>query len=145
MTNAIRYLDALKARMGGVSDYRLAQILGISKQRLSKYRNEEDSFGTETAEKVAKALEIDPDEVVVAVQIDRAKTPEERARWESILKKCTSLSAALLLAFAVAGTPAPAQASDTRMCIMSNRRRAMIRRLIQSFAAFARYKTFQTA
>ena len=145
MTNAIRYLEALKARTGGASDYRIAKILGVTQQTVSKWRTERDSFSTTTAEKVANALEIDPAEVVLAAQIDRAKTPEEKALWESILKKCTSLSAALLLAFAVAGTPAPAQASGGSMCIMLSLFHAMARRLASAFAAVSRYRTFQTA
>lgn len=36
MTNAQKYLDAVKAHYGGVSDYRAAKILEVTKSAVSR-------------------------------------------------------------------------------------------------------------
>ncbi len=104
MTNTTKYLDALKARHGSISDYRAAQILGVTRASVSKWRNGLDSFSPTSAEKVANALGIDPARVVIEAQIDRAKTPEERHIWEDILRKATGAACALVLAFGLFAT-----------------------------------------
>ena len=140
MTNAVKYLDELKAHLGDVSDYRIGQYLGVTRAAVSRWRNGIDSFSPETAVKVAKALEIDPIEVVLAAQIDRAKTPEERALWDGLLKRCAGSCAALALAFSLIGAPAPADASTGSNVYYVKRRRICRPVNLSDFREFFGYR-----
>lgn len=112
MSNAEKYLDALKAHWGGVSDYRVAKNLDVSTSAVSRWRTVDDSFSPETAKKVADALETDAAVVVIEAEIDRAKTAEQRAIWEQILRRLTATAAVVCLAVAGLAAPSPAHAAS---------------------------------
>lgn len=83
MTNTtIGFLDALKARNGGASDYAIAKILGVTQQTVSRWRVGKDFLGDSTAIKVGKLLEIDPRYVVACAHAERAKTDDEKTVWQ---------------------------------------------------------------
>lgn len=126
MKTAAEYLDAIKTRHHLASDYAAAQKLGISRQRVSAYRSGSDSFSEETAARVAELLDCDPEEVVIAAHAERAKDAKTRALWTRLAKKAGYAAGVVMVAGAMAGAPAPAQASSSPFCIMStsgNRRR----------------------
>jgi len=113
MNNAQKYLTELKARKGGVSDYRVSKILNVSAQAVSKWRNGQDSFSPTTAKKVADELGIDEEIVVIESQLDRCKTPEEAEIWQKVLRRLGGAAAAVV-AFTVIGlAPMDTQAAST--------------------------------
>jgi hypothetical protein len=85
--NTIEYLDAVKAAKGLTSDYQLAKLLGFPLSSVSSYRTGRRFFDDDAALTVALALQINPLEVIAAANAERAKTPEQKARWMSVVEK----------------------------------------------------------
>jgi len=106
MNTTIQFLDALKARHCGASDYAISKILGVTQQTVSRYRVGKDFLGDSTAIRVAKLLEIDPAYVVACAHAERAKAEDEKAVWTG---------------FAALFTPPPGVIPDNSICIMLNR------------------------
>ena len=123
MRSTVDFLDAVKSRHSLPSDYALAPFLGITKQEVSKLRNGKVYLGDSTALQVAKLLEIDPAEVIASAYFERAKRPEEKAVWQSIMKRLGGAAACVVLGLSLV-TPPPAQASESpALKIMLNLRR----------------------
>jgi len=83
MKTIISYIDDLKEKYG--SDYKNAQMLGISKEAVSQIRKR-GTIGDETALKIAELLEIDPSEILIAAAMARS-TGEVKTAWENVGKK----------------------------------------------------------
>lgn len=83
----VEYLDAVKNRYGIKSDYALAKHLGFNHTAVSGYRNGHRFFDDDAALTIATALELNPLEVIAAANAERAKTPEQKARWMSVMEK----------------------------------------------------------
>lgn len=77
------YLDDLKEKNG--SDYRTAQLLGISKEGVSKIRKR-GQMSDETAIKVAELLEVDEGELLIAAAIARSDGAVLNA-WKNVSKR----------------------------------------------------------
>ena len=106
MKTTIEFLDELKARNGGASDYSIAKILGITHQMVSKYRLGKDCLGDSTAIRVAELLEIEPAIIIASVHAERAKSDQEKAVWREILEKLGGVAAGVLLTIGAATLPA---------------------------------------
>jgi transcriptional regulator with XRE-family HTH domain len=85
--NTVDYLRAVKARCGITSDYALAARLGITRSAVSKMQQGDVAFSDDVALTVAELLQIDPIVVIAAANAQRAKTPEQKARWEGLMEK----------------------------------------------------------
>jgi transcriptional regulator with XRE-family HTH domain len=83
----VQYLDAVKARFGLVSDYSVAKKLGFTQTAVSQYRHGRRFFDDDAALIVAQVLDLEPIVVIAAANAERAKTPEAKARWESLMEK----------------------------------------------------------
>lgn len=81
------FLDAAKKKLGIESDYALSKALGLTTSAISNYRSGRSRMDAKVALKVAKAAGIDPIVPMAAVEAERAKDPEVRAVWESLLEK----------------------------------------------------------
>ena len=101
-----RYLAKVSEAHGGASDYRIGLILGESHQRISNYRTGKRQFDNVAAFRVAALLGIDAREIIAAVEIDRAKSDEDRDFWRSI----AGAAASILLTSLFGLQPAPANA-----------------------------------
>ena len=84
MKTTIDFLDAVKARNNGASDYAVAKMLGVTQQTVSRWRVGKDFFGDSAAIKVADKLKIDPRYVVACAHAERAKGDDEKAVWLGI-------------------------------------------------------------
>ena len=71
--NTWDYIERVRARNNGCSDYRIAQILGISKQSMSKYRSAGTPADDEIAAKIAVALDLPPMRVIADLRAGRAE------------------------------------------------------------------------
>ncbi len=83
----IEYLDAVKTRLGITSDYALAKALGWPQATISGYRTGRRYFDDDAALSVAAALDVHPLQVIASANAERAKTPEQRARWSGVMEK----------------------------------------------------------
>lgn len=111
MNTTQRYLETLKAKTGAPSDYKLAQILDITRQQMSNYRTRGEQFGEETCMKVASILEIDPVIVMAEVQMEKAKNEQAKAAWKMLFERLGGVAASLLIATTLgAMTPTNANA-----------------------------------
>lgn len=138
MHTTIELLDAARAALGGVSDYRLAQVLGVNKNVVSNWRAGH-TIGNDHALAVGRVLEIDPVYVIACASAERAPAGARQewsrvaGRFQGAGRKIASLLRHAAVAGVVlgagifgAGAPSPAEASadpGRTMSILSTRRR----------------------
>lgn len=83
---SLEYLEAVKTRLGISSDYALAARLGVTRSAVSKFQKGA-VFGDDVALTVAEILGLNPLVVIAAANAERAKTPEQKARWTGLMEK----------------------------------------------------------
>ena len=86
------YLDSLKKKYELKSDYALAKFLGISKQRITTYRQGRSSFNTEFSIIVAKFLGLEPMEIIAAMNAVREKDNLAQTFWKDTYYKMAMIS-----------------------------------------------------
>lgn len=125
-------LDQVKARYELPSDYALAKKLGMSRERISKYRTTGGALGADAALKVAQLLDLDAGYVLACMEAERTDSDAARVEWRRLAErvKSSGVAAALLLLVATpALTPTPANAApalaDAVVCILCKIRRAL--------------------
>lgn len=94
--DTLGYLAACKKRLGIESDYALAKALGVTQAAVSSYRTEKSKISDDVALTVAEILGINPLEVIAAANAERAKTPEQKARWTGLMEKFSGSFRSLL-------------------------------------------------
>lgn len=155
MLTTNEFLDAVKAKHGIASDYKLGQFLELSENAVSHYRKGRSLFDTSVSLKVADALGIDRAFVVACVEHERAERAgkdQEAAMWEIVagkfiaaaarkLNKAAAIFVAVLLSMFLGGgpdggaqahevaAPSPVVATGNQLCIMSNVWRRFLGRL----------------
>ncbi|MBV1843631.1 helix-turn-helix domain-containing protein [Photobacterium ganghwense] len=75
MTYTNELLDMVKDKYSLESDYKLAQKIGVSRSRLSKWRNELNSMDWDVAFKIADLLGMDDQKVVYGLLEDKYENP----------------------------------------------------------------------
>lgn len=126
MKSTIEYLDAVAARLGGVSDYRVAMTLGISTAAVSKWRTGKDSIGDDAAIKIAAILGVELAEIVMTSRIERTQNAAVRMALENAIRKLGGAAAALALSivalfsssFVSGGAYAAVKAETVPLCIL---------------------------
>lgn len=83
----LEYLAACKKRLGIESDYALAKALGVAQSSVSNYRIGRSRIDDEVALTIAEILQVNPMQVIAAANAERAKTPEQKARWTGLMEK----------------------------------------------------------
>lgn len=78
-------LDMLKATDGGISDYRVAKIIGVTQQTMTKYNKEQLTLSPERILLACKYLDKDPYFWLLKLQIERAKCDAEKEVWQEAL------------------------------------------------------------
>ena len=66
-------LELVRAENGGCTDYKLAQILGVSKTAVMKWRDGRHTFDEKNALRIAHLLKIDPHFFLASIQAEKAK------------------------------------------------------------------------
>lgn len=122
------------------SDYRLAALLGVKKQTVSRYRNDKGVLDDAVALRIADLLQIERGLVLTWVHAERALRLEQRDVFSALEQLAARIAAGVLLAAGAATVaPSPAQAGESgarpAVCIMLNRRRTKVSPLAQAFAA----------
>jgi transcriptional regulator with XRE-family HTH domain len=126
-------LDRAKKAQGIESDYRLAQLLEVSKNAITNYRHGKSRPDDEVAMRLAALINRDPASVIAELHAERAKSPEVRALWLRMANQLRHAVAAVMLTMGaamllLAGSPTPAEAStggsvqsqSGSLCIMLN-------------------------
>lgn len=80
----LELLTALKAANGGASDYRIAQILGVSKQNVSAWKNGKATMSDPVAIHAAELLGLDPVTVLLDLHIEREREDATSRVWEAM-------------------------------------------------------------
>ena len=92
MLTTVEILDIARARQGGVSDYRIAQLLGLSPKNVSNYRVGRSTPVNPVAKRLGELAGIDPLEAVAMVNIERSSSKDEREVWEMMLSRVSAAS-----------------------------------------------------
>lgn len=105
MTETQQLIGQVRAKLGGATDYRIAQVLDIPRQRVSTYTKGEQQADAYACAKIAEVLERDPLEIIAQVEAEAARTEKKRAFWRSFPSglKRTALGAGWLVITAISG------------------------------------------
>lgn len=95
--NTLEYLQAVKIALGITSDYALAKALRVGHSTICSYRAGRSRIDDDVALSIAEILGIHPLQVIATANAERAKTPEQRARWSGVMEKFSASFNALLL------------------------------------------------
>lgn len=87
--NTIDYLLAVKIQLGITSDYALAKALKVGQPSIIGYRSGRSVLSDDVALSIAEILDLPPIQIIATANIERAKTPEQRARWSGLLDRLT--------------------------------------------------------
>lgn len=87
-----KYMDILRARYNGCSDYRIAQLLMVTKGAVSRWSLGKNGMGDEAAARLADLCGLDPVEVITELYIERSKSEATRHYFEEVLKRTGTLS-----------------------------------------------------
>jgi transcriptional regulator with XRE-family HTH domain len=72
------FIERLKAAYNLPSDYAAAKKLGISKQQVSKIRNNGSTLDDKSAFELAHLLDLDPAYVVACMNLERAEKRQDK-------------------------------------------------------------------
>lgn len=95
MKSAAEYLDAIKARHGIDTDYKLMKLSGFSKQTISRWRTGKGHFDEESCLRVADLLDIDPAEVFLDASESRMHSPAAHRVFASIRDRLCIMSTSM--------------------------------------------------
>ncbi|HEY0955930.1 MAG TPA: hypothetical protein VGE36_14295 [Roseateles sp.] len=90
MISTVELLDAARRHQGDVTDYRIAKILGVPQATVSNYRTGRTKPINSIAMRLAELAGFDPVEAMVAVNLERADTPEDREAWEMVMARVSA-------------------------------------------------------
>ncbi|MEQ1592565.1 MAG: helix-turn-helix transcriptional regulator [Thiobacillaceae bacterium] len=83
MTKTQEILEIVRTKLNGATDYKIAQVLDIPRQRISEYANGKQQADSYTCAKIAEILERDPLEIIAQVEAEAARTEKKRKYWRS--------------------------------------------------------------
>ena len=93
-----KYLEILRAEYNGCSDYRIAQLLQVSKGCVSRWTQGKGTMGDESAARLADLCELDPVEVLTEIYIERSKSRVTRKYFEEVLKRSSGAQVIVIAA-----------------------------------------------
>jgi predicted transcriptional regulator len=82
-----KYMDILREHYNGCSNYRIAQLLGVTKGCVSRWSNGKNGMGDEAAARLADLCGLDGVEVLTELYLERAKSRATRHYFEEVLKR----------------------------------------------------------
>lgn len=84
MLSILEVLDLARARQGGVSDYRLAQLLGVKQPTVSGYRSGRTVPDMPVLARLSELSGVDIRCLMLWAEAQRAASPEARELWEKL-------------------------------------------------------------
>jgi len=76
------YIERIRAKHGGCSDYRLSKLLGISQPAMTKYRAGMREADDEVSAKIAELLELPPMKVIADIHATRAQADGNKRMYK---------------------------------------------------------------
>ncbi len=107
-----KYLDDLADLTETGSDYAIAKMLGVTRQRISNYRAGRHHFDQEMCFRVAEALGLNPIEVIAALAAEKEKDKEKARAWRERYRRYAGRAAAVFLAAALSVSPRTGSAAE---------------------------------
>ena len=105
-------LDEVKRRHNIATDYQLAKVMGVSKQRLYQWRGGKAYADDSAALRLAELLDMDEGAALAVVHGSRAKDPTVAEAWNRLASRLSGAAPAVLAAVALAAmlsaAPSPA-------------------------------------
>jgi len=114
--NTNEYLDLIKSTKSITSDYKLAQLLDISRSRLSAYRNKPRNMDDDLVLKVEKILDLPEGVVLFEMHSKRTNCPQAAQIFHEISQKLAAGALAVVLAVSVSFAPAEVSAGQNDRC-----------------------------
>lgn len=121
MLSICDYLDQLATRQGFTSDGQISRYLSVSRQAVSRYRNDAGTPDNDICWRIAEGAAADYSAVVATAEVERAKRAHDAPRVRLWAERLQHMSAAILLFSLPFLAPSPAAASITatvRQCIL---------------------------
>ncbi|MBF0245254.1 MAG: hypothetical protein HQL31_08275 [Planctomycetes bacterium] len=107
--NQQELIEIAKAKQGGISEYKLAQMLGVSNQKVSNWKNGGVKISTYGALRLALLADLDPVETLAQIESGRAENETQADWWRGFLSSMGRGLNSLLLAFLIFCGLAPAK------------------------------------
>lgn len=76
-------LDDVMTKSGITTDYKLAQLLDLKRQKIFAMRSGSEKPNSYVCARLAQALDRDPMEIIAMVEAESAKSETQRAFWKS--------------------------------------------------------------
>lgn len=105
MTTVDSLLDAVKARHGITSDYKLAQFLKMTQNSISNYRHGRSRPDDKTLTRLAELGNIDPsaiDVLAAQLQAERATNGDAKLLWQRIAHRLEAGAVSAVMMFVLA-------------------------------------------
>lgn len=88
-----KYLDILRKQYNDCSDYRISQLLQVSRQCVSRWSQGKGTIDDEPAARLADMCSLDPLVVLTEIHIERSRSRTTRHYYEEVLKKVSGIHA----------------------------------------------------
>lgn len=82
-----KYMDILRKQYNDCSNYRIAQLLGVTKGCVSRWSNGKNGMGDDAAARLADLCGLDGVEVLTELYLERSKSRATRHYFEEVLKR----------------------------------------------------------
>jgi len=82
MTETQQLLEQVRVKLGGATDYKIAQALDLHTKYLTDYKQGRPA-DTYACAKIAEILDRDPLEVIAQVEAEAARSEKKREYWRS--------------------------------------------------------------
>lgn len=112
--NTKNYLAAVRRTTDTGSDYAVAKAIGVSRQAVSRYLNEGTTLDDSVAVRVAEILDLDPSQVILDVQIERASDQRVKTALKKIAERLSTAAASVALALTLSALPDSALAGHSQ-------------------------------
>lgn len=102
--NLDEYLDAARAKLGNVSDYKLSQALAVTRGQISEARHRNRPLPNASVYRLAITLDLDPAEVLADLESQWEKDPKKQEFWKGFLSRAGKAAAVLILVSSFIGS-----------------------------------------
>ena len=109
---SVKYIDLLKEQQLLPNDFAASKKLGWTSGQISQYRNGKRIMDNEACLQLAIELKVDPMQIIMAADIDRAARAGQRSMWEVFMTRTAGAASVFaLVSVTYLLTPSPANAA----------------------------------
>ena len=108
--NTKKTLDAISHCYDDCSDYKIAQMMEVTRQQVSRWRTGKETMSEQQRIKVAELLKQEPIEQLIHGRLERAKCTDSKKVWQQHLERLTAAGASLVFAFVIFFQPVDVEA-----------------------------------